>query len=101
MPDPNNLLSGEPDDEGCVTAGRATGRPIPLPSDEDLRRAEEAWNDPAFYEFVRNLPDATAGPVSDSDRSPAGSVPRVPTKDNGRAADNGTPSPTEPTSTGN
>jgi hypothetical protein len=58
---PGHPSYSDDDYEGCVTAGRATGRPIPPPSEDDLRRAEEAWNDPAFYEFVKDEPFAAAG----------------------------------------
>jgi hypothetical protein len=64
------------DDEGPVTAGRATGHPLPQPSDEDLRRAEAAWNDPAFYEFVNDEPIAAAGWAPKPTADPTG--PLVP-----------------------
>ncbi|VTR96315.1 unnamed protein product [Gemmata massiliana] len=56
MSGPQHPVTDAFDYEGCVTAGRATGKPIPLPSDEDLRRAEEAWNNPAFYELWKDEP---------------------------------------------
>ncbi len=66
MSGPQHPVTDAFDYEGCVTAGRATGKPIPLPSDEDLRRAEEAWNNPAFYELWKDEPLVGAGWVPKS-----------------------------------
>jgi hypothetical protein len=70
---PGHPSYSDDDYEGYVTAGRATGRPIPPPSDEDLRRAEEAWNDPAFYNAAMAEDVVTAGwvpkPPVDPNRS--------------------------------
>ncbi len=61
MSGPKHSGLGAFDDGGCVTAGRATGTPIPPPSEDDLRRAEEAWNDPAFYDLWQDEPFVGAG----------------------------------------
>jgi len=58
---PNNPSYNDDNYVGCVTAGRATGRPIPPPSEDDLRALEAAWNDPAFYEFVKDEGYVAAG----------------------------------------
>ena len=47
--------------EGVVTAGAATGRPLPPLTEEDLRTLEAAWNDPLAYEFAMNETDCSAG----------------------------------------
>jgi hypothetical protein len=70
---PDHPGYSDDDYEGPITAGRATGRPIPLPSDEDLHRAEEAWNAVSFHNAVRDEGIVTAGWVPkatiDSDAS--------------------------------
>jgi hypothetical protein len=54
----------DPFDDGFIGSGRSPktiGSPI---SDEDVRRLEEAWNDPAFYDFVKDdVGGVTAGYV--------------------------------------
>lgn len=62
MSEPKTPATDHPLDDGFVGAGRPLGTfPSPI-SDEDARRAEEAWNDPAFYEFVKDdVGGVTAG----------------------------------------
>ncbi|MDY3551315.1 hypothetical protein R5W24_000390 [Gemmata sp. JC717] len=54
---------------GCVSAGRATSRALPPPTEEELRRLEGAWNDPARYTRRDVAPAGGAAARSDSSRA--------------------------------
>jgi hypothetical protein len=54
-------VSDHPFDDGFVGSGRPLGAFLSPISDEDVRRLEEAWNDPKFYNLAMEEGVVTAG----------------------------------------
>lgn len=67
---PGHPSYSDDDYEGCITAGRATGRPLPFPSEEELKQLEEAWNNPRAYQLAMEESFHPAGyvPLVDPNR---------------------------------